>query len=205
MTNDKLTILIADELPIVKIGLKKIIIENHFAYRISDAYNEQGIWKLLESEDPNILITDIIFNHSIVIDEIEKIRHCYPKMYIIIYTNNCHDYLINRFRKHANLMVTYKDGDIGMMIQCLHEIVQSTEGIKPTKNPFNYMTYIDLTEREREILDLISNGMTTSEISELLFISKHTVESHRKNLFLKLGVKNVAEMIRKGFQMGVIN
>lgn len=53
-----------------------------------------------------------------------------------------------------------------------------------------------LTEREQEILNLISLGLESSEIAEKLFISKHTVKTHRKNLMKKIGVNNGAELMR---------
>lgn len=53
-----------------------------------------------------------------------------------------------------------------------------------------------LTEREQEILNLISLGLESSEIAEKLFISKHTVKTHRKNLMKKIGVTNGAELMR---------
>jgi DNA-binding NarL/FixJ family response regulator len=53
-----------------------------------------------------------------------------------------------------------------------------------------------LTTREKEVLTLISEGLTNNEIAEKLFISPLTVDSHRKNLLAKLGVKNTASMIK---------
>lgn len=53
-----------------------------------------------------------------------------------------------------------------------------------------------LTKREKEILCLICNGRNTKEISEELFISLHTAETHRRNLLSKLDVKNTAEMVK---------
>lgn len=62
----------------------------------------------------------------------------------------------------------------------------------------------NLTQREREVLQLTAYEHTSKEIAQLLFISRHTVISHRKNLYQKLGVSNIAGMIRMGFQMGLI-
>lgn len=60
--------------------------------------------------------------------------------------------------------------------------------------------YVDelfgLTKREKEILCLVCNGMNTKEISEELFISLHTAETHRRNLLNKLDVKNTAQMVK---------
>ncbi len=58
----------------------------------------------------------------------------------------------------------------------------------------------NISPREAEVLHLISNEYTTKEIANTLYISTHTADSHRKNLMLKLGAKNTAGLIRRGFE-----
>ncbi len=58
-----------------------------------------------------------------------------------------------------------------------------------------------ISKREREILNLVAFEYTTKEIASRLFISCNTVITHRRNLMDKLDVKNVAGMIRKGFEL----
>ena len=58
-----------------------------------------------------------------------------------------------------------------------------------------------LSNRELEILRLIADEYTTDEIAQKLFISSHTAKTHRRNIILKLDVKNVAGMIRKAFEL----
>ena len=52
-----------------------------------------------------------------------------------------------------------------------------------------------LSERENEIITLIAEGQTNEQIAEFLFLSKHTVNTHRKNIMAKLGVKNTAGIV----------
>ncbi|NND31533.1 MAG: response regulator transcription factor, partial [Saprospiraceae bacterium] len=61
-----------------------------------------------------------------------------------------------------------------------------------------------LTKREEEILQLISREHSTHEIAELLYLSPNTIEYHRKNLFNKLNVKNVAGLIRVAMERGLL-
>jgi DNA-binding CsgD family transcriptional regulator len=62
----------------------------------------------------------------------------------------------------------------------------------------------EVTPREKEIIREVSYGMSTSEISEKLFISEFTVKTHRKNIMQKMDVKNMAHLVRKSFEMGLI-
>ncbi len=61
-----------------------------------------------------------------------------------------------------------------------------------------------ISSREGEIIQQISNGKTTDEIAKILNLSKHTVESHRTNIFSKLDVRNVAELVGLAFRVGLV-
>jgi DNA-binding NarL/FixJ family response regulator len=61
-----------------------------------------------------------------------------------------------------------------------------------------------ITQREMEILQLIAQGLTSHDIAEKLFISKNTVETHRKNLLTKLNVKNTAGLLQIAFKKGIV-
>ena len=63
---------------------------------------------------------------------------------------------------------------------------------------------VRITAREYEVLDQISYGLTTNEIAAKLFLSTHTVISHRKNLLIKLNARNTAGLIRKAFESGFL-
>jgi len=64
---------------------------------------------------------------------------------------------------------------------------------------------ISLTEREKEVLKLIAEENTTQEIADILFLSKHTIESYRKNLISKLQVKNLAGLTKHAIKMGLLD
>ena len=64
---------------------------------------------------------------------------------------------------------------------------------------------ISITTREREVLYFIAHEFTAKEIASRLFISTHTVDTHRKHLLEKLGVKNTAGMVRRGFEQGILS
>ncbi len=70
--------------------------------------------------------------------------------------------------------------------------------------PVNHSALPLLTSREKEVLTLIAEGMTNNAIAEKLFISPLTVDSHRKNLLAKFGVKNTAAMVKFAFENGLL-
>lgn len=63
----------------------------------------------------------------------------------------------------------------------------------------------EISHREMQILELISNEYNSKEITHRLYISVHTVISHRRNLLRKLKAQNSAGLVRKGFEWGILN
>lgn len=61
-----------------------------------------------------------------------------------------------------------------------------------------------LTKRQSEILKLISQEYTNNEIASLLYLSPHTVQSHRKMILAKLKARNTAGLIRRGYEIGIL-
>jgi len=61
-----------------------------------------------------------------------------------------------------------------------------------------------ITQREQEVLQLVAHEYTTPQIANRLYLSRHTVDSHKKNLKTKLAVKNAAGMVRRGFELGLL-
>ena len=63
---------------------------------------------------------------------------------------------------------------------------------------------IGLSQREIQIIRLSAEGLKASEIAERIFLSVHTVNTHRQRIYAKMGVKNVSELIRKATELGII-
>lgn len=76
--------------------------------------------------------------------------------------------------------------------------------IQVTLNPKRYKQQIQLTRREKEVLQLVAMNHTSQEIADELFLSKRTIDNHRNNLLLKLDVRNTAELIKKSIQLKLI-
>lgn len=66
------------------------------------------------------------------------------------------------------------------------------------------MKTMRISNRELEVLELISRAFSTSEIAQELFIGSETAKTHRKNLLAKLDTKNSAGLVRKGFELGLL-
>ena len=62
-----------------------------------------------------------------------------------------------------------------------------------------------ISDREIQIINLIAHEQTTREIAATLFLSTHTIDAHKKNIKMKLAVKNTAGLVRRAFEMGILS
>jgi DNA-binding NarL/FixJ family response regulator len=105
-----------------------------------------------------------------------------------------------------------KNAEKEELIHAMRTIVQGEKYFSPeikkayTDTVFSHKREreIELTGREREVLKLIAEEFTTQEIADKLFLSKHTIESYRKNLISKLNVKNLAGLTKHALKMGLL-
>lgn len=156
----------------------------------------------LKNNEIDLLISDISMpeiNGPELIEKSKKIQPNLKTLFISMY----HEL------KNFDLIDGYilKDSTFEEVKIAIHTIFyQNKRYISPSipDYPINSEEVFILSKREKEIIDLISKEFSTLEIAEKLFISKHTVEAHRKNIFSKLQVKNIAGLIKKSFYLGII-
>lgn len=96
-----------------------------------------------------------------------------------------------KFSDELTISITQPLNEIGKLYLQLEKVLEENLFLKKNFKLFNM-----LTRREKEIMRLISQGKTSQQISEELFISPHTVTTHRKNIWYKLEIKSYAELIR---------
>jgi DNA-binding NarL/FixJ family response regulator len=124
-------------------------------------------------------------------------------------------YVVEALRAGATAFVL-KEADAGDLVRAIHEAAAGRRYLSPPLSQAALDAYMEkskrsgvdpyhaLTAREREVLQLTAEGYSGSEISERLYISPRTVESHRANVMRKLGVRNQKELVRCAMQRGLV-
>lgn len=101
-----------------------------------------------------------------------------------------------------------KESDSTLVIQAVKSIVLENQPFflyeKEKLETFNFSKNI-VTKREKEIIVLIAKELTVDEIASQLFLSRHTIETHKKNIFFKLQVKTNTGLVKKAIQLGYIS
>jgi DNA-binding NarL/FixJ family response regulator len=199
---------IVDDHCMVVDGLSKLINETEIA-RVAEVYHDlatcrDGLAKSL----PDILLLDIELPDGDGVDFCAEVKKQYPGLKIIMLTSYKEFSIAKRALHNGALGYILKNAEseemlLGIETVSKGEVFLCDEIDILLKEKAND-DVIWLSDRESEILRHVANGYTTKEIADLIFRDSETVKFFRKNLLIKLNVRNVAELIKKAYEMKLI-
>ncbi len=166
---------------------------------------------------PDVVLMDLAMPGTSGLDATTEIKRQQPDVQVVILTiHDREDYLFQALRAGASGYVL-KGADIQDLLAAVRSAHRGEVYLFPTVTKTLVADYIrrartgedrasldGLSEREREILGLIAQGMTTPEIAASLFLSPHTVQSHRDHIMTKLGLHSKAALIRYAIDRGLV-
>ena len=156
----------------------------------------------LQNTTPDLLITDISMPTMNGIEFIQKVNTQFPTIKILVVST--FQQMLSSKNINGYLL---KDATIDEFLTAIRKIVLDDEKYfknTETQNSISEFNKQILTPREKEIVTLIAKEQTVNEIAENLFISRLTVETHKKNIFLKLNVSTNAGLVKKAIILGFL-
>jgi DNA-binding NarL/FixJ family response regulator len=207
-------VLIADDHQMFVDGLKSLLEDVDEICVVGEAKNGQEVLALCDHEDVDLVIMDI---NMPVMDGIQASRELSKKHPLVkilgLSMYNDRDYISDMLKAGALGYILKNTGKEGLLkaittlqsgSNYLGEEVSKTLLNSFMKNTQMEQLIEKISEREKEVLDCIASGLTTNEIADKLFISKNTVETHRKNLLYKLKARNTAELVNNAYKQRLI-
>lgn len=214
INNSPKKIIIADTQFLIVETLKTLLTHDD-RYTVMGVANSQfGLLKILENELCELLITDFsLFDYDSIAD-LQHIKLQYPNLAILILTNSIGKTEFTELSKIGIKNIVYKTAERDEIFLAVdaafrgkkyfaEEILDMIIEMGENKSVHEEPTH--LTSSEIEIVRLIAAGITTKEIATLKNISFHTVNTHRKNIFRKMGVSNASELIMHAIKAGWID
>lgn len=215
----KIKIALADDEQLFREGISFLLQrENNFEV-LFEAKNGQELIDTLNAKNiPDVILMDLKMPILNGIETTKIIHKKYPSIKIIALTSydgksfitnmidvGASSYLLKNTSPKVVIHTINQVFEKGFyydekVLKTIQETIHSSSG-KKIKNDLNENL---LSKREREVLELICTQLTTGEIAEKLFISKRTVEGHRKSLLEKTASKNVAGLVIYGIQKKLI-
>ncbi len=214
MTKLNKKIIIVDDHQIVLDGLMLLLSKIENVDVLQGFTNPKEALTFLEYNTVDIVITDLSMPEMSGLILTERIKAGNKNTKVIALTMHNDVKSIKSMVQLGADGYILKNTDFDVLQSALETVISGqqyfgTEILEAIVNDFKPSVELDgkkinLSRRELGILELIAKGMTTDSIAEQLFISKHTVNSHRRNLNVKLGVSRPAELISKAKSLGLI-
>ena len=200
-----ITVFITDDHYMVVEGINALLANDKDIKLIGSASNIASCKSFLKNQQPDVLLLDINLPDGNGIDFCKELRAQYPSMFILgVSTFNQVSYIKEMRNNGASGYIlknaTQKELSEAIHLASIGKTYMAFEVAKTLHAANNQSSdKIILGRRESEVLNLIKDGFTNSEISATLNISTNTVDTYRKSLLSKLGAKNTADLVRLAF------
>lgn len=210
-------ILIADDHAMVRDGVKNLVQQNSDLIVVGEAASGKQTLDLFDTLSPDLVVLDISLPDMNGMEVSKLILAKHPTANIVIlsmyddedYISRCIEFGVKGYVV-KNESGTELDNAIRCVLQGKNYFSRQAQDVIFKKYSQNVTRKkvtddsIRLTRREIEIVKLISDGLTSQQMADRLFISHRTVETHRANLMKKMSVKNAVELVKKAQQLNLL-
>ncbi len=207
---DKINITVAGNNYLFNRGLKALIEDGKDFILVSEAENEKELFEQLALNYPGVIILDLS-SQAFNAESITQIKIISPSVQILAFNLpqpgssiyklldlGITSYLMVHCDKNEITEAIYKTakGERFLCGQIVNTLINCRKGERSADCPgYAFCHGVNLSEREMEIIKYIAQGYSNREIANNLFLSIHTVTTHRKNIMSKLGINNTAGIV----------
>lgn len=209
--------MIADDHGLIRDGISAMLRYEDDIDVIAEAENGLEALIMAEKNKPDIAVMDIIMPEMNGIESMKKIKESSPDTKIILMSMEISEEFISEALKHGVSGYLPKDVRKNVLLTAIRRVAEGEEYFDPKVSEAIFKNYKQkkstgkstaapgngkLSKREEEVLSLVCQGLGNKEISENLFISVRTVDSHKTHIMEKLGLNNTVELIKFAIKNG---
>lgn len=207
-------IAIADRQPVYRLGLRQAFEATEGLSIVSECSQGDVVWREICSKSPDVCVVASDLKKITVRDLIERIKQHEIRTRMIVLMTMRDPSAGQALIHHGVYGVMMRSASIDELLAGVRSVAAgaifvSPDMVQSLKNDWKSKTSPDnpygLSEREVAVLRQIADGAYNKEIASLFNISVRTVETHRQNLKLKIGVRKATELTRVAIQMGLVS
>ncbi|MCR9249423.1 MAG: response regulator transcription factor [bacterium] len=211
-----INLVIADDHKIFREGVSELLNKEDLISVVDDVGSKEELMECLESNNIDLIMMDIDMGESNGIDLTSVITQDFPEIKVLALSMHGEKNYIMKMLEAGATGYILKNAGKDEMLSAIKTVAKgdtyfsnqvSSKILQHLTNPGSSKKKSDgipLTEREIEVLRLIADEYSNPEIAEKLFISIRTVDTHRRNLLDKLGVKNTAGLVKYAITKGLL-
>jgi len=204
-------VLLADDHALIRQGLKALLESQGFQV-VGEASDGQATLRSAEKTHPDVAILDISMPVLNGMDAARELKKSSPKTKIILLTQHDEDQYVTEALRAGAKGYVLKSQAAEDLVQAIREVCRGSVYLSPSisrsvVDAYISKTYVStdpLSGRERQVLQLVGEGMSTKDIAIQLGISVKTAESHRARLMKKLDIHETASLVRYAIRRGLI-
>lgn len=206
-----LKILLADDHAVVREGLRVLLEREGFTFSAEASDGREAI-QLCEKHKPDIAVLDLAMPLLNGIDAAREIIKVNSKIKVILLTMHTEDHLVLESLRAGVTGYVLKTRASSELVQAIRAVSKGEMYLTQSISRTIVQAFLNkddvpdrfLSDRERQVLQLVAEGKTTKELATILGISAKTAESHRSNIMDKLDIHDVAGLVRYAIRTGII-
>lgn len=206
---DTVSVMIVDDHPLFRGGLRQVVESNSRFRLVAETGNGDAAFKLIREKQPDVAVLDVNLPGLSGIEIAQKLQNIQQPTRIIILTMHREESLFNQALDAGVKGFVLKENAVEDIISAIRTVATGEHYLSPTISGFLVRRHgragalaakkpglNDLTKAERRILNLVAKKKTSRQIGEELFISPRTVEAHRANICVKLGLQGSHSLLQ---------
>jgi two-component system response regulator NreC len=214
----KITVILAEDHTIVRKGIRSLLDNEADIEVIGEAENGREAIEKVEQLSPDIILMDSTMPILNGLEATRQIGKRFPEVKVLVLTMHTNEEYIFQFLQVGASGYLVKQSAPNELVAAIHAVFQGDyylspsisktvieEYVRQAKAAGSEDSYETLTDREREVLQLITEGYSNREVAEQLHISVKTVGVHRINLMHKLNIHNMTELTKYAIRKGIIS
>jgi two-component system response regulator NreC len=206
-----ITVVLGDDHPLVRQGVRRML-EGHEFEIVGEGSDGLEVIELAQRFHPDVILLDLSMPTLNGIGAVRELTRVSPSTKVIILTMHTEEhYILEALRVGVKGCIS-KTQAPEHLLQAIREVCRGGVYLSPSVSGVVVQGYLantetpydPLTDRERQVLQLIAEGKTTKEIAVILGVSVKTAESHRSSLMGKLDIHSTAEVVRYAIRRGLV-